>query len=730
MASVASAAPTRVVHGTIRDQATHEPIDGAIVLGEYTTAISRSDGTFDIKIDPNERDLAITAPGYHLRTVAITVPLAIELVPGAEQIEVAGTAPMQTQTKAQSYQLTDDDIRMLPGTGNDALRAVQALPGVARMPYSFGGLVLRGSSPRDNAVYIDGIEVPIAFHFGGVTSFYPSGMLSNLTLTAGGFDAEYGRAQGGIVTLTTREPRTDKWRTGGSIGLLDSAVYAEGPVADGGVLIGIRRSYFDIVAIAFAPDDVPLPSYWDGQIRGSFGDPEHGGRWSPMLFFAFDNVSITSAGQDGHEDETSMSSLFVRAALPYLRQWGPLTLHVVPWIGVNELSFKSITNGVAETFDRPTYPGGARADITREMPWGQLRGGVDSEGGYLSHSQSGLGQPGDILQQMNGTTTETWLDAALWGEAQFRIGDRVALKPSVRVDRYGLSDEIVADPRLALHERLTDSLTLRETVGRYHQPPTAGDVDPNGGNPDLKSSFVDQAAVGVDGDLDNGWSGSITGFYSYGQNIGVRTTSDAGDFSDLGALGPTFELLLEKQLGLAFERENLGRSKDDGIELLIRRQTPRWFGMISYTLSQAQRTDDPYLYTYGWRPFELDQTHNLNLVGSVKVGTWRLGARLQLVSGDPYTPTPPAGTTVPPVASAEPYTANLPWFIQLDLRADRRWHRCWGDINLYIDIQNATNRSNVEGREFGYDTDHPFGYDKDIPGLPIAPFIGVEFLPK
>ena len=46
---------------------------------------------------------------------------------------------------------------------------------MARIPYSFGGLVLRGTSPRDTAVFLDGIEVPIAFHFGGVTSFYPGG---------------------------------------------------------------------------------------------------------------------------------------------------------------------------------------------------------------------------------------------------------------------------------------------------------------------------------------------------------------------------------------------------------------------------------------------------------------------------------------------------------------------------------------------------------------------------
>ena len=713
MVSVADAAPIRVVRGTITDHKTGAAIDGAIVLGQYATAISAGDGTFEIKLDPAEQELAITAPGYNLRTVQIgTAPLVVDLDPGGEQIEVSGTAPMQT--KPQTYQLTDDDIRLLPGTGNDALRAIQALPGVARIPYSFGGLVLRGSSPRDNAVYIDGIEVPIAFHFGGVTSFYPSGMLSNLTLTTGGFDAEYGRAKGGIVTLTTREPRTDRWRTGGSIGLLDSAVYAEGPVADGGVLIGIRRSYFDIVAIAFAPDSVPLPSYWDGQIRGSFGDPERGGRWSPMLFFSFDNVSITSAGQNGHEDETTMSSLFVRAAVQYLRQWGPLSLHVVPWLGANQLSFTSVTNGVAETFDRPEYPTGVRADLTREMTWGELRGGLDTAGSHLTHLESGLGQPGDILPQTNGTTTVDWFDVALWGEAQVKLpGDRIALKPNVRVEHYGLTGEVVADPRLALHERLTESLTLRETLGRYHQPPTAADLDPNGGNPDLKSSYFDQAALGIDGDLDNGWSGSITGYYNSGHNLGVRTTSDANDFSNLGALGPTFELLLEKQLGLAFPRANVGRAEDYGVELLIRRQTPRWFGMIAYTLANAQRTDDPAL-SYGWRPFELDQRHNLNVVGSVKLTTWRIGARIQLVSGDPYTP------TIDGVPQA-PFSANLPWFFQLDLRADRRWHRCWGDINLYIDIQNATNRSNIEGRDTFTNT--------DVAGLPIAPFIGVEFLP-
>src|SRR5436190_1821479 len=99
---------------------------------------------------------------------------------------------------------------------SDILRAATVLPGVARVPFSFGGLVLRGTSPRDTAIFLDGVEVPIAFHFGGVTSFYPNGMLEDLKVTAGGYDASFGRASGGIVTLSTREPRSDRFRMGGS----------------------------------------------------------------------------------------------------------------------------------------------------------------------------------------------------------------------------------------------------------------------------------------------------------------------------------------------------------------------------------------------------------------------------------------------------------------------------------------------------------------------------------
>ncbi len=718
-AAIARAEPTRTVRGVVTIAHTATPIGGASVLGEHgDIAITDVDGYFTLVIEASAREVTVAASGYAVRIVPVRDDLLhVELTAasGAEVIEVTGKAP--DETKPLSYQLTAAEIRDIPGAGNDILRAAQILPGVSRIPYSFGGLVLRGTSPRDSEVYLDGIEVPIAFHFGGVVSFYPSAMLSDLTLTAGGFDASYGRAQGGLVTLTTREPRTDRWRVGGEVGVLDSAVEAEGPLpGGGGIIMGIRRSYFDTLASPFVDSATPLPSYWDFQVRTSWGDPHTDGRITPMIFGSIDQIA---------SDTVSITSAFVRVSVPYLRQDGPWTLHVVPWLGVNELSFHDDTDpDDAQTFTRPTYLGGIRAELTRDYPWGHVRTGVELSTGYLSHEQVNVQQNDTGDTSLNGTSTVDWIDAAAFAETRIKLdGDRFSIKPGVRVERYGLTNEVVLDPRINITHKLNDRYMLREAFGRYHQPPTPGDVDPLDGNPKLTSSFIDQYSIGVDADLGNTFA-SVTGFYNYGLGIGVESQNPAPGSEvpqpNLGGLGPTFQLLLEKQLGFPVYRTATGLARSYGIEVLAKKTVGRYFGLISYTLSKSERTDDPTQYV-GWRPFELDQRHNLNIAGSIQLTHWRFGARIQLVSGNPYSPT----VIVNGNQVQEPWAGTLPMFFQLDLRADRRWHRCWGDINFFIDIENATNYGNVEGREF----DDTHLHDVDIPGLPIIPFFGVEFLP-
>lgn len=715
-----AAAESHALHGIVAAQGSGAPVANASVFTDRgDIAITDEDGFFTIAIDDaRDTQLTIVAPRF-ATVVSRIVPgdQHIELVPvaGAEVIEVHGVRP--DDTRPLTYRLTADDIRALPGAGGDALRALQILPGVSRIPFSFGGLVLRGASPRDTAVFIDGTEIPFAFHTGGLVSVYPSDSLADVQLVASGFDASYGRAQGGIVTLTTREPRRDRWRVGGEVGDFESAAVAEGPVGgDGGILLGVRKSYLATIAAPFAPADTPLPAYWDFQARASFGDESKpGGRVAPTVFGAFDSIASPSI---------AVRDRFVRVAAPWTRHWEEqrATVRIAPWLGYDELAFSDVVD--AETYSRPSYKGGARAEVQRDTTFGNWRGGVEASAGFLSHENVEVGPNGLPTQQLAGTSSLTWTDLAMWSDAQVQLDDdRFIARPGVRVESFGLTGEVVLDPRVSIVQVLDADRRwrVRQSLGRYHQPPTPADVDPEGGNPKLTSSYTDQATLGTEWSA-GAWFASLTGFYGMGWSQGVKAPrpelTPSPTSPDLGGLGPTFELLLEKELGFPIYRTNAGRARDRGLELLVKHAPATGLAwMVAYTLAEAERTEHPRQHV-GWRPFELDQRHDFNAVASYPLGShWRIGARLQVVSGDPYSPS---------VGGAQvPWGGRLPTFFALDLRAERRWHRCWGDILAFVDLQNATNHVNVEGR-----TPSDTGFsDTDVKGLPTIPFVGVSFLP-
>src|SRR5690606_41830336 len=90
----------------------------------------------------------------------------------------------------------------MPGTRGDALRAIEVLPGVARVPFasSEGPPPLRGSAGFDSRVLLDGVPVPLLYHFGGLTSFFNSKLLERVVLLPGNLASRIGRPSPGIVS--------------------------------------------------------------------------------------------------------------------------------------------------------------------------------------------------------------------------------------------------------------------------------------------------------------------------------------------------------------------------------------------------------------------------------------------------------------------------------------------------------------------------------------------------
>jgi hypothetical protein len=742
--SLAGVAMAQGTGGRLRGKVVDEsgaPVASATVLVGDQTAVTDADGGFVVT---GGGKLTVIANGYESQTVGAADGVVVRLARASEEvITVTGRAP--EESKPLEYTISAQDVRTTPGAMNDALRAVTVLPAAARIPFSFGGLVLRGMSPRDSSVFIDGVEIPLAFHFGGITGVFPTQVLGDMKVVPSGFDVSIGRTQGGAIELTSRTPRGDAYRVGGEASLLHSSASAEGPLPGrGAFLVALRRSYLDVLARPLVSRNDPLPSYTDGQIRAVWGDVRKRGQLAAYAIGSLDRIANSSDAARPNDPDAhghvAANLGFLRAGASYKRRVDRTLVTIAPVLGTNVLSLSTRDYGGGNMLTelelrRRWYVFGGRGEWLRDDPGGFLRAGVDVSGGYLGRASAAVFQE-DVDDFPVPRNTVLWTDAAIFAEARRHwLGDRISVRPGLRLDRFGLGNQWALDPRVNAHAALSDLTRLRASVGRFHQPPSPAHFDELTDNLGAKSSYVDQATLGVEWRPAPTLTASVTGF----GHLGRRTLVDAmaeDPREGLIDIELIFRELLEEQLGFYGYQGNVGGQLSYGLEVALRHDAKAFRVLANYAWSRSKRRYDPALGG-GWEPYGLDQPMRLNLLFATTAFRWNVGSRLTVVSGNPAHVIP-EGTPVPNDFEEPPgVLVRLPTFWQLDVRIDRLWKRPWGSISLFFDIQNVTNHRNVELREsrpYPSDPANPpsplvYRYE-DVRGLPILPYIGVEFVPR
>lgn len=659
-----------------------------------------------------------------------------------EVVVIRGRAP--DMGEPITYELTGDELRLLPGSGNDALKALQSLPGVARVPFGMGGLALRGSSPRDTSVVLDGIEVPMLYHFGGLTSFIPSSMLAAIDLQPGSFGVAHGRARGGLVAVTSKPGRADRWRFGAELGLSEAYMRGDGPGPMGGTWsFGMRRSYADAIFQAVLPEgqtDVTfLPRYYDAQLRYHKQLSER------------DTISAIAFGADDRmaTSDLALASRFTRVGVRWQRRAGGVRSHALAWFGTdradivgyaapddmdvpgNEQPIDPASRDIDYRRRRRASTVGVRAGSRRPLrAETSVQVGLDAQAGQrdmLVISQVPSEQPDGDDVAFEQYLYRFVADVGVWVELEHAMrARRILVRPGIRVDRYGLSEDWAFDPRITVSERLPRGIELTQSLGVYHQPPLLGDLAHEPDN--VASSYSVQAALGAEMRLAGAVDVSVTAFFDRARRLPVRVTP-----ADFGAgfdeFDPSFTdtalEFLEEQFGTVHV-EPRGHGRAFGAELLVRYSSPRWFAQMAYTGSRSERRDDPAAGS-PYHPYVLDQTHILTLIGSVRLGRgWRLGARARYATGRPTTPIKSLidldGREYIAL-EGEPWSGRLPRFWQLDLRVDYSWRRTWGTLAVFLDLHNATNQPNIEAYRFS----RVFTRSARLRGLPIFPWFGLEY---
>jgi hypothetical protein len=154
------------------------------------------------------------------------------------------------------------DVKTMPAfVEADVFRTLQLLPGVQSSSDFSSALIVRGGSPDENLIMLDGIEIYNPFHLGGVFSTFNADAIADAEFLAGGYPALYGNRISSVLSITGREGDSrhnllfpdkahfvDLSQVHGEVNLLSSKLLAEGPLYKGSWMFSGRRTYFDQVA--------------------------------------------------------------------------------------------------------------------------------------------------------------------------------------------------------------------------------------------------------------------------------------------------------------------------------------------------------------------------------------------------------------------------------------------------------------------------------------------------
>ncbi len=629
-----------------------------------------------------------------------------------QEVVVYGDRPEQEVTRVA---LTVEEVLTLPGTGGDAIRSVQALPGVARPTMTDpGAVVVRGSGNYDTRFLLDGIDIPLLFHFGGVKSTYNSLGLGSVELYPGGFGVRYGGCIGGLVELKGRPARADRWRTVVDAGLLDASIHAEGPLGRGfGLMVTARRSFVGELAEAALADndDVRLavaPWYADAVARLDWeAHPDH--RLFLTFFGARDRLALvtpnTSSGSpevSAATDEVELDLAFKRYILGYDAQLGPRVRNELRASGGTDRNSGHLLGEFRFDGRGPVWS--LRDDLAVTWrPWLVSRVGTDFIYTEYDYDVKLAGYPASSL------TNKEFSDLGTYAGLELRPRPGLLVAPGVRRDYYHHLDKSRTSLRASARWDYRDGRVLTASVGDYNQAPRpiGQSTDPVYGNPDLPPTTARHLTLGHEWRLDDGWSLKVEGYYNTQDEVpAFADTNDANFLPD-------------------------ARARMYGLELMLRREPRDGFrGWLAASVGRSERRfardpgDGSDWSPDAWLPHDLDQPFHIEATGTWDLGRgWSFGSRLQFVSGVPVTPLlsytgsqyefdADTGSYVPVEGAylsdrVEPY-------VRADLRVDRKivsGPRTW---SLYLDLQNANYfvYNSPEGYTYNYDYSRrePYGW--------------------
>ncbi|MGB0868477.1 MAG: TonB-dependent receptor [Flavobacteriales bacterium] len=752
------------VKGFVYEKETGEPIPFANVVEEELSKGTTTDinGYFSLTFqEGKEYNLTISFVGYETKKIAVdltnTKSKSIKVYLAESQnvldeLELSAEAKeKKTETNVSKINITPSEIKRLPSIGGqaDLAQYIQVLPGVVFTGDQGGQLYVRGGTPVQNLVLLDGMTIYSPFHSIGFTSVFDTDLIKNADVYTAAFGSEYGGRMSSVMDIKTKDGNRKRLSGKFSANTFGTKLTLEGPLtkpkedgfSNNTFILSAKKSYIHQTAktlyksaVNSREETIPF-EYTDIYGKVTFGSKS--GTKLSLYGFNFDD-QVNYASQTSFDWNSTGFGGNLIAVMPN-------SLSILE-MDFNYSSFDM--NEVGKTLIDGAYVDNSpkNSNINEFKFNFNVKRNLSEEKSFKLGVNFGGGKTEFKFRKSNLVNFNLSNNTSfISGYYKFKYNStRWVFEPGLRVTAYTDLNEFAIEPRASLKYNATENLRLKASAGAYSQNMTAANSgrqvvnlfngfisspnglpgDFNGDNIDSELQKTFHAVVGTEIDVTPNLSLNIEGYLKQKYqliNINLSKASAAAAETNQDLSWELYDFIYEK--GKAY-----------GVDLSFNFKKGRFstngtysYGLVELENEQFKRYNPHY-----------DRRHNINLTSSyafLKDKSLTLDMRFNYGSGFPfsqiianYQGLNPSG------ASGEYVTINgeqislygspdggrLPDYMRLDLSLTKDFKLSKKQaLEVNFTITNITNRENI------------FYYDKinneRVNQLPFMPSFGINW---
>jgi len=605
------------ISGYITAANTGEPLSYAniVLVGTDYGAATSIHGYYVINgVPPGSYTLRAMMMGYasqeieleleYGRDLRFDLSMDVRIIQGETVTVTAERTRFETQVDVSRINLNLREIKSAPAfIESDVFRSLQLLPGISSQNDFSSALIVRGGSPDENLILLDGSEIYNPYHIGGIFSTFNADAIADAEFFAGGFSPEFGGRLSSVLQISTREgdskngrffknsflgPYFDISHIKGEINILSSKLLLEGPLLKGSWLLSGRRTYFDKLASVYywAKNEPQDWQYYFGDLQLKITQKLNNNNHLSFSSFGGDDVLAFSL-EPSKVNEINFDWDWGNRTNSLNWRWVPnsiifneVILSKTEYLFDVDLSFTQ-TDSLGRKSETRFLVDNSVYDLT-------FQDNLTLFAGKSHQIKTGLSLKFldmSLNFNLNGTSLfkighkpyvlETYL------QDQWKINALLTLQGGFRISKYELHDRIYFQPRLGLKYNLTEDCKVKFSVGKYNQFIfTTNDEneilrvvdfwEPVPPEHPAQSSW--HTIAGLEQWLGNGFTFSIEGYFK--NYLSVMDGNPNNDPSD--------------------DKDDFitGTGKAYGGEILVKRESGKLTGWIGYAYSRVQKSVD------------------------------------------------------------------------------------------------------------------------------------------